>query len=210
MKPYLINSCTETPLFNRYLKTIDPYKGQFEHLLVTFKEYPGNVERFFYIPELFKDTDWCIFIDTNDVIMQTDLPDLSHSKGSIIIANENEIHENSFWKSHVQKGMFKRLAKKTIYNGGSFAMKGKMFKEFIKFLEKMRAKNNSPFLDQLALNYFCHILHNKETVEHPTLFTTLYANMDKGIVIKIGSHWVNTRREPFTFVHGNGTFKKFL
>lgn len=208
MKPCLINVFSQRSEDNPFFQSIEPFKDSFDHQVTSLPVYPGNVQRFFLIPEITDDNGWYIFTDTSDVIMQAPIPSLEGIKGSIIVANENEIHANSFWGEYM-KGEFASLADKTIYNAGSFAMRGKQLKEFIALLEKHTQKPHLPFVDQLVLNLFCQ--KNKTLlVEHPTLFTTLYANMDKGIIMKRGNQWINSSLQPFVFVHANGSYKKFL
>lgn len=208
MKPCLINVYSPRFEDERFFESIKPFSDSFYHQVVYLPHYPGNLERFLLIPEITNDKCWYIFTDTSDVIMQGMIPDLSKVKGSIIVANEGEVHANSYWKPYCNSE-FKSLLDKPIYNAGSFAMRGKLLKEFIALAHKYASEHHNDNVDQLIFNLFCQ-KHETLRVEHPSLFTTLYANMDKGTITKVGNLWVNTNLQPFTFAHANGSYKMFL
>lgn len=209
MKPCIINAYSETKGSEKYFKSREPFKESFSELKIIFSTYPGNLERFMHIPDVLSKNQWYIFTDTDDVIMQSDVPDLHAIQEGVIVANEGEIHENSYWKPFCQN-KFKHLLKKPIYNAGVFAMKGSYLLDFIDLLSTWRDKNDTGNVDQLIFNMFCHKVLGGKVYEHKTLFTTLYANMDKGLIEKKDKRWVTKTGSLITFVHANGSYKKYL
>lgn len=209
MKPCIINAYSETPASERYFASRIPYANSFSEMKIIFPVYPGNLQRFMHIPDVLNENQWYIFTDTDDVVMQTEIPNLHAIQEGVIVANEGEIHENSYWKPYCGN-KFKYLLKKPIYNAGVFAMKGSHLLKFVDLLSAYRDKNDTGNVDQLLFNMYCHKILGGKVHEHKTLFTTLYANMDKGNIEKKGKHWVTKSGDLITFVHANGSYKKFL
>ena len=235
-KPYLISLSSFTPGVERYLKTMGELQDSVEPVFVDLyphiptqflcyfqdfnrywyhcvpEAYPGNHSRMKYIPANLEEDRWWIFTDTHDVIFQSRIPDLDEYDVDVLLANEGENWEESgLWVNYLKKvkelgSAMDELNRTPIYNGGCFAMKGHIFKQYVNYLTNHEAFKTGQFSDQPLLNLFA--LKQKSS-DCPALFMTIYKHMynkngscEDGVFIRDGFI-------P-SIVHGNGCGKDFL
>lgn len=212
-KPYLISIASKTKGYERYRKTREVVLPGVHSIDVTFYEYPGHLHRLDYLPDRFDPNDWVIFTDTDDVIFQLPIPDLSSIDADIIVANEGvRFKANGFWRGVMKslpKPIVETVADLPIYNAGTWAMKAKRAYELQQFIADLRSEVDHPNADQILYNLYIDI-HRKHTTEHPYIFTTLYANIEKGNVVMRDKTFVNKEGIPYCIVHANGDSKKYL
>jgi hypothetical protein len=184
----LLTVCSPTPNYQRFVNSVK--KFNIPHKEKILDKYPGNNGRYKYISTKYiREDERIMFTDTEDVIFQTDIPEME----GIVVAPENEIHSNSYWKDKCI-GKFSVLLDKQIYNAGCYSMIGKDFINLVKFISSNEGN------DQLLFNLW---LLNHEFTPRLDIFCPLYANYDKGIVEKEDELWKYKGKIIFC-VHENG------
>lgn len=218
---YLLTISSNMPNTQRFLDSITNLDA--EHISVQFKPYyhkegayklfpfpyPGNLARFKFVPDNLDLDRFLIFTDTDDVIFQKDLPYLTFFDHEIYVADEHEVHKNSYWKRYINiYPEFECLADRTIYNAGCFAMKVNVFYDFIKYLNSQFEKYFPYQIDQLIFNKW--LLHRTPIYSDDSLFATLYNSMDKGLIKKEDGIWKTKKGEIISCVHAQGSYKDKL
>jgi hypothetical protein len=208
-KPYLISISSYAPELDNYTKSLSNLGGSVEPVSVNLESYPGHLLRWDFMPKELDRERMFIFTDSFDVIFQKPIPNLSPDY--IYVADEGEIFKNNgFWRSKMKKyTQFDSLYDKPIYNIGSFACSGKLMDSFVKFLQTLRVGFKLGSTDQLLFNLWLHKPENSVMLkELPDLFTSIYANLEKGItVINEKKQFVNKNGELYSVVHFNGGTK---
>jgi len=219
--PYLLTISSNMPNTQRFLDSVKEI--DVEHISVQFKPYyykeiaykllpfpyPGNLARFKFVPENLDPNRFLIFTDTDDVIFQKDLPYLDFFDNEIYVADEHELHKNSYWKSYCDKySEFKCLLDRTIYNEGCFAMKVFVFYDLIKYINSRFDYYFPRNIDQLLFNKW--LIKWATISSDNSLFSTLYNNINKGFIEKIDGVWKTKKGEVISVVHGNGSTKNLL
>jgi len=206
MKPYLINVYTKTEHLDRFFESVK--KINIEEINIQPPQYPGNLNRFKLIPEFTDKKRWIIFTDTEDVIFQSDFPDFDNIGFDIVVAPENEIHKNSYWKSFCEKyPIFEDLKERQIYNAGCFAMRVNKFFKFIKFLNTFNKVELPQNMDQLLFNKW---LSTQDFIADLTIFAPLYKNYELGLIKKEEGIWKTKNGKIINCVHANGNLKDLL
>jgi FkbM family methyltransferase len=211
-KPYLLSIYSYTPGVDNHNQSLGKLEGSVEQVNVELKLYPGHLFRWDAIPkELDRDRVF-IFTDTADVIFQKPIPALSPDY--IYVANEGEIFKNNrFWRAIFRRyPQFNVLNDETIYNVGSFACSGKIMDTWVAYLQAERPKARAMVTEQLLFNLWLRQPKNISMLrEIPDLFTSLYANMEKGItIVNEKNQFVNKNGELYAVVHYNGNMKQLM
>lgn len=175
--------------------------------------YPGNGQRWDCLEE--GDIDparFYIHTDFSDVIFQFPIPELNPEK--IYLSYEGvTFEENNYWRMIIGNFPFlKPLNKRPIFNVGTFAMNGKRLLEWISFVKDFNKNNPGLNHDQPKFNlWLLDKYPSDEFVIHPTLFTTLYADvgLQKTFYIKERGFF-NKHDELYSIVHANGSLKFML
>jgi hypothetical protein len=185
--------------------------------------YPGNLQRFLPLLDMDLDpTRWFIFTDGADVLFQHPLPDLDAIGKSVLLAAEGETHgANAFWPRFLDHPLYADLVAQPIYNAGTWAAKGQLFLEFVRFLDatqRLCQERGWPVVqyhDQLIFNQWV-ARHPERCGELPGLFCTLYANFTgpafngSGPARLEGGRFVDAQGRPYAIVHANGSTKGLL
>lgn len=208
-KPYLISICSYAPELDNYTKSLSKLEDSVEPVSVILKSYPGHLLRWDYMPKDLDRERIFIFTDSFDVIFQKPIPTLSPDY--IYVADEGEIFKNNgFWRSKMKNHpQFDILYDKPIYNIGSFACTGKRMDSFVSFSQTSRIGFKLGSTDQLLFNLWLQKPENHVLLkEIPDLFTSIYANMEKGLtVLNEKNQFVNQNGELYSIVHFNGGTK---
>ena len=181
---------SKTPGLDRFIKST----SGLERVLVELEVYPGHPLRWNYLPEGL--TGQIIFCDTDDVIYQGDLPELT----GIVTAPENVLHKETVWKKHCI-GKYEVLLDKPVYNVGTFSMDAKDLYEYRDFTRHQSRENE---WDQLNFNLW---LLGKEHTPRINVFLPLYNNLM--YAEKEDGIW-HVGGEKAVFVHANGNNKELL
>ena len=210
-KPYVISCASRSKNREQYEKSISKLKDSAELVAIWFDDFPGCLYRFDPLPDMKLDPErWWVFTDYGDVVFQTPIPDLDITKHEILVADERQMHSNSYWPPFILiEPIFTPLLACTCYNAGTVAMKGYLFLEYIKYLQKFREKlkdKSTQVYEMLIFNMWIQE-HKYEIAEHPTLFTTLACNIDARRVKFVNGKFVNAVGEPYTIIHANGDTK---
>ncbi len=201
-----INSCL------KYVKSADLQITSFtphipnSHIKIN-KSYPGHINKYFEFN--FPDLDrWYIFTDMYDVIFQADIPDLNKFDADILVSSEGELwRENTYYTEILKQKEFQQLLNKTVFCSGTFAMKGKFFVSLIEFY-KEKVKQYKGQLNQPLFNVWLQGQNHKDC---KSLFGTLYANIDKGNIVKKDKEFFWRDGSKPAIVHGNGSYSdKYL
>ncbi len=211
-RPYLLSLCSYTPGVDNYKRTLPKLENGVEWINVDLEPYPGHLFRWDHIPQELDHNRIFIFTDTADVIFQKPIPLLSPNY--IYVANEGEIFgKNRFWRSILRRyQQFNHLATEIIYNVGTFACTGKIMDRWVSFLQGKRQKIRRMAIEQLIFNEW---LRQPEIYpllkEHPDLFTSLYANLEKGTtILNSNKQFINKNGDLYSIVHFNGNTKELL
>jgi len=211
-KPYLISICSSAPEMDNYLKSLPKLEDSVEQIMVHLKSYPGHLFRWDFMPKELDRERVFIFTDSFDVIFQKPIPVLSPE--FIYVANEGEIFKNNgFWRSVMKKNtQFDILNNETIYNVGTFACSGKVMDSWVSFMQNSRSGVKRMAAEQLLFNLWLRKPENYILMkELPGLFTSVYANMEKGItILNEKNQFVNQSGELYSVVHFNGCTKNIL
>lgn len=211
-KPYLISICSPAPERDHYLKSLPNLRDSVEPVNVELETYPGHLFRWDFIPKELDRERVFIFTDSYDVIFQKPIPTLSPDY--IYAANENEIFKNNdFWIEVLSRcPQFNNLNNETIYNVGTFACVGKTMDNWVSFLQSSRSGDINTLDEQLLFNSWLRKPENNSLLkELPDLFTTIYANMEKGTtILNEKNQFVNQNGELYSVVHFNGSTKDLL
>lgn len=235
LKPYLISLASYSSGVRRYLDSFKHLKDSVEWISVEFDPsfivndaiadcltsfrrgwpqcpYPGNLKRFDYIPFDRLDEDrWWIFTDTADVIFQAAVPDLDLSGKEILVSCENEVFgESWFFKPMIEafKPKLDVLLDRPIHCMGTWAMKGRLAKDLISFLQQRAPEfGNHPQIDQPLFNLW---LMGHDFGEHPTLFATLHKNLGLGNITQGEDGRFYQKGQLAVIVHGNGNTKELF
>jgi FkbM family methyltransferase len=211
-KPYLISIYSYTPGVDIHNKSLPKLGDSVEQVNVELKTYPGHLFRWDFIPKELDRERIFIFTDTADVIFQKSIPSLSPDY--IYVANEGEIFKNNrFWRSIMRRNpQFDTLENETIYNVGTFACRGKIMDTWISFLQSSRSKVRMMVTEQLLFNVWLRQPENYILLkELPDLFTSIYANMEKGVtILNENNQFVNKNGDLYSVVHFNGSTKELL
>jgi hypothetical protein len=213
-KPYLINCASRTIDNTCYEKSVPKLENSAELISIWFDKYPGHLYRWDCLLDMKLDPNrWWIFTDYGDVIFQTPIPDLDVTKHDIIVTDEHYIHGSDYWQPFILPNpIFKPLLSCTVYNVGTFAMKGFYVIEFIKYLQEFRKKiedRTTQVYEQLIYNMWIQE-HKYDFTTHPTLMITLANNIKERRVEFKNGQFVNLNGKPYTFVHACGDTKAWL
>ena len=183
--------------------------------------YPGNLHRFDALYALSEhEMDhyrWMIFTDAVDVVFQIDLPNLNNyetHRDTVYVASEGETWSESSWFPVLQEQVgvpfIDAMHDKMILNAGSWCMRVETFRKMYEYMIK-RSKDygDHPWSDQPIYNEFMYSGDIVPTI-HPSLFLTLYKNIELGNALKVNNQFCNTKGELFNIVHGNGSSKVLL
>lgn len=216
-KPYLISIASKTPNYGRYLRTRKIVEPSAQVIEVVFRdEYPGHLRRWNYVPprSLADPAVWVIFTDTEDVVFQAPFPNLDATGKEILVADEGVTHrESDFWKGFLEpyEDLRDALWNERVYNVGCFAMKAKHLADWIAFVKDNRSRfPGLSVAEQPLFNLWLKTRAPEIWGVHPYLFTTLYANLEKGNVMVIDRVFVNREEDPYCVVHANGNMKHML
>jgi hypothetical protein len=230
MKPYLISLASYTNWVERYVRTLPRLEDSVEWVNVAFnpifapdnsitdslsqfqtieprQPYPGNLNRFNYLPKLDQERLW-IFTDTADVVFQAPIPDL---QDKIYVCPEYDTWgADNWWKNALEP--FPKVAQELeglpIFNMGTWAMKGSQALEMIRFvIGNAYRLSNATWCDQPLFNLW---LKDQEITVHPTLMACLYDGLSAGEIIKQARLFVNPQGEAYSIVHANGGTKTSL
>lgn len=225
-KPYLLSICSDTDNFLRFLDSVR--KIEVEHLILRFEpykliipkfyeahaQYPGHIRKYSYAKELLASLDqerYLIFTDTEDVIFQKELP--TFDKDLHLSVENVPTHAGTWWEQHIRSyadHRFDMLLDQPIYCSGTWATKVKTFTEYVDFLEKLSAFDETKgFGDQLYFNRF--LLEHPELTRDESLdmFCSLHANIHRKDVYKEDGIWKHDG-ETIVCVHANGSLKNYL
>jgi hypothetical protein len=190
MVPYLLSIYSLTPNTQRHLDSTK--KLTCEHINIRLDTYPGHQEKWRHFPKGLDPERHLIFLDTDDVLVQKDLPELTDD---IYVGAENILHKDTIWKDVIKETGLSELSQEPVYNVGSFAMKVKYFYQFIDLLFTIK----HPLADQLMLNKF---LLGKEKTANLEMFCPLFANYFQGVTKD--KVW-KTGGKVISIVHANGS-----
>ena len=231
MKPYLVTQSSYTPTTTLFLESFPKISSSVEYYnfqvkpywpilpkakqtIYTERQYRTYANKFVGLDtSLFDDDRYVIFTDTSDVLFQDNVPD--DLVEDIYITSENIIHDGepnggSFWRQQVQPdSSYEYLMDKMIYNSGTFAMKGYLFKQFISFFEKIVSQEQVIY-DQLIFNHFIYSEYKQQVYEHRKLFMCGYKNIELGLMRKQDGIWVNDKNEIISICHFCGSTKKYI
>jgi len=239
MKPYLITKSSFMLTNHYFINSFPKLEDSVEYISYQLEPYwnenPPNAkviklnQHFRYHADKFLNLDlseldlnrWIIFCDTGDVIFQKPIPDLDDSK-EIYVASENITHGGEvryvpngggyweqFFKTNGIFERFKSLMFKMIYNSGTFAMKGYLFKEFLDYFKSEIDNGMISITDQPIFNYWIHFIYKKPVSEYRELFMCAYKNIDLGLMKKEDDVW-KTGDSIISICHFNGSYKKYL
>lgn len=172
---------SKTPGSDRYFETIKDLK----QVRVELPEYPGHVKRWSHIPAGL--TGQIIFNDTDDVIYQGGLPELT----GIITSPEGVLHKDTVWKQWCV-GEYEVLLDNPVYNVGGFSMPAELLYDYARFTLK------NHYWDQLAFNLW---LLNHVHQPRIDIFLALYDNFN--LMEKKADGWYLGNTKP-CFIHSNG------
>lgn len=212
MKPYLITLSSHTPGMNRFMlstKLIDV-----EHIAVQFepytnfhgydikesqneRPYPGHLMRHSFIPTDLDPSRYVVFCDTDDVVFQTALPELT---ADMYLAPENVLHRDTIWNDYMTDPRFAELLNEPVINCGMYIMKVPILYEYINFLKDYKQYS----FEQLPFNLFL-LKHPEYTkVKDIALLCPLYSNFDQKLVNKDDGNWRVRDGHLITCIHENG------
>lgn len=225
-EPYLITSYSPTKGTEIYFATL-PKNA--ESLTFQAETFCGNLDRFLPLMQFAKSGKmrmdcWWIWTDTHDVLFQGELPELPEvPKGpEILVAPEGRtFYDIEFWRDKTPS----TLMFEQVYNVGCFAMTGRMFKEFLTYLEA-RIEEYKDFSSEVYLPVFGEtvaqkhleillnqfgdtILFNEFIQMHdfspyPHLFTCLAFDLDMGKTVRKNGQYTDQDGIPYHIVHLNG------
>lgn len=227
-KPYLITVASRTAGVDRFAKSLIHIEKQIDHISIQFQPpielfrpykvydevYCGNLKRFDYIPNI-DDNRFVIFSDTDDVVFQRPLPDFERMNYEVYLGNENVKHGESFWKGFIERNpYFQVCSNQTVYNAGLFAMRGRVFKAFLKFIKAniqfVENKEDLGQCDQMLFNLFFLKNPYYDIYKGLDIFCPLYRNLElKTVKVKKGLFVLNDGHVPVA-IHGNGNTKAVL
>lgn len=233
-KPYLISLASSSSGVKRYLDSLKHLQDSVEWISVEFDPsfvihdsiadhlssyrrrwpqcpYPGNLKRFDYFPDFLDDSRWWIFTDTADVIFQAPVPDLEALGVEVLASCENELFADS-WAFRPIIDAFRpkldALLDKPIYCMGTWAMKGRLAKDLVAYLQRRGPEfGNHPFIDQPLFNLW---LQEQDFSEHPDLFASLYKNYDLGKATRDEDGRFLMEGRLVSIAHGNGNSKSLF
>lgn len=207
---FTVSTDFKSPDELRFLESRKHIAHQTVFIPIIFDVYPGNVERFNYLPTEVKADDWVLFTDTTDVIFQKELPDLNAVHCDMYVGNERAIHLGSYWDVVVQSNkLYRNLIDQPIYNGGMFIMRGSVYLEYLIYFGYASKMVENTFYDQLIFNQF--IYHEKPKINDDiTVLCPLYNNMDIGLCKRMNGIWKSDLDETISCIHANGSYKKYL
>lgn len=170
------------------------------------KSYPGHISKYFDF-EIEDMNAWYVFTDMYDVVFQKDFPRLDDFNKEILVSSEDHLWKDSgYYRGILKHKDFKALMDKPVYCSGTFAMRGRIFKELQAFYQLMKDRHKGQ-LNQPLFNLF---LQGYEHADCPEMFMTLHANITNGKVSeKDGVFSWNSGVTP-AIVHGNGSYDKYL
>lgn len=211
-KPFLISIYSYTPGVDRHLVSLSKLEGSVEPVKVVLDSYPGHLYRWDLIPKELDRNRVFIFTDTADVIFQKPIPLLSPDH--IYVANEGEIFKNNrFWRAVIRRNpQFQILDNETIYNVGTFACSGHIMDSWVSFVQSARPTVRAMVTEQLLFNIWLRKPENYPLLmQIPDLFTSLYANLEKGTTtLDKNNQFVNKNGQLYAVVHFNGNTKELL
>ena len=184
----LLTVCSETPGLDRFEQSTK----ELDKVSIRLDEYPGHVKRWNYVPSNLDGQ--IIFSDTDDVIYQGDVPEMT----SIITSPENILHKDTLWKKWCVDE-YEVLLNQPVYNVGLFSMPAKELYDYIKF-----SQTKERVWDQIAFNLW---LLNKKHTPRADIFLCLYNNLE--FAQKQDGIWYIGGCKA-SFVHANGNNKELL
>lgn len=170
--------------------------------------YPGHFKRWEFVPTYLDPERYIIFSDTDDVIFQKELPELTTD---IYLAPENVLHEITMWNQAFSKyPMFESLKKEPVYNCGLFIFKVKILYEYIKFLQEFNDGGyKSQNMEQLHFNMFLKLHPEYTRTVDLEILCPLYGNLYQGLVKK-EDVWKTKEGKTIVAIHANGDNKNIL
>lgn len=211
--PLLVSVGTRTPSDPMYYTTIKNLKDSVEFQPIVLDNYPGNLERFFNLPNDLPLDRMIIFTDTSDVIFQSPIPVLDKTK--IYISPEFNIWgNNDWWLGNFGKlfpKVFSVLKDNQVINAGVFAMTGRKLMELVEFMRKNKKMlNEKPWADQPLFNLWLKKQKEEDIVHDDRLAVCLYEGWSRKLTTLRNGYFVNKQKEIISIVHGNGTQKETL
>jgi len=199
MKPYLISVCSVTPGLDRFLEGVK--KIDVEHVMVALDPYPGHIEKYNFFPKDLDPDRYVVFLDTDDVIIQKELPEFTHD---LYLSAENAKHKDTIWKQVIEETHgFEELMYEDIYNVGSWAMRVSTMYEMLDFFKDSGLMGQTKLADQLLFNLFIRKRVSLSRVVDNSIFCALFANFYVGDVEKQDGLW-KTGGKVISCVHANG------
>lgn len=197
--PYLLTVTTQMPNLIRHLKTLENLSN-FEHIYVELNKYPGHLEKYFAIPTDLDPERYVIFLDSDDVRVQGNLPELRHD---LYLSAENVMHRDTMWADIIrERPFFSSLMEQEVFNCGTWAMKAKHLYEYIDFLRNSPERRSN--LDQLHFNLWIRQRADLSRVIDPTMFCALFSNYYTNGVKKDEEGIWRLNGKAIAVVHANG------
>lgn len=217
MKPYLLTLSSHTEGTDRFLESLKNI--DVEHIAIQFspktpnlksykaynQPYPGNIQRFSFVPQNLDKNRYVIFTDTDDVVFQKPLPKFKYD---LYLAPENLTHNQTMWKKYIEMNpIFSDLMYKEIYNAGCWAMKVETLYKLLDFQNKIGV---SGIMAQCYFNLFIHHNPQLSKVIDMSIFCPMYGNLQRKMIKKENGLWKMASGKIISCIHANGFNKEFL
>lgn len=211
-RPYLISVATRVPSDVMYYGTVKNLENSVEFRPVVLDKYPGNLERFFNIPDDLALDRMVIWTDTADVLFQCPIPKL---EDKIYVTPEFGMWDQNEWFTPNLQKMFpdvlKDLGHTGIINAGTFAMPGYKLMELVEFIKKNAHRmQNATWGDQPLFNLWLKTQPLGSVISQSNFMTCLYESWKRQFTANSDGLFVNEYLEPISIVHGNGDTRPLL
>jgi hypothetical protein len=195
---YLLSLYTPTQNSDKHFESIKKLDG--EHIKIKLDKYPGHLEKYFFIPDNLDKDRYVVFLDTDDVLVQTNFPyKFSHD---LYLSGENTTHDKTMWVDAInQNPQWAFLMNQEVINCGTWAMKAGWLYEYIGFLRDSPLRHTN--LDQLHFNWWVRANPNLSKAYDNSLFCALYRNYYTNDALTFDGKW-KFRDRIITAVHANG------
>lgn len=211
-RPYLLSVATRVPSDVMYYGTVKNLENSVEFKPIVLDKYPGNLERFFHIPEDINLERMVIWTDTADVLFQCPIP---HLEEKIYTTPEFGFWDQNEWFTPNLQKMFpdilKELGHSMIINAGTFAMPGYKLMELVEFLKKNAGRmQNATWADQPLYNLWLKQQLPGSVVVQSDFMNCLYESWPKQFTAWQDGIFVNEDLNPISIVHANGNTRDVL
>jgi hypothetical protein len=181
---------------------------EFFQVLKEYRPFPGHDEK--YLPLLpFVDEhpdDWFLVTDTDDVIYQRPVELFDKDVYWARLSPEGLYYRNAPYWQKALTGPFECLKDSPIYNAGTYAMRGDKLAECWRRIKELSG-TTSDVVDQLGL---CLYLEEQgDGYCSNSDFLALYDRMGEVDIFNGQFCWASMK-EPFSVVHGNGSYSRYL